>query len=416
MAGRVLLSPLPLIAVLLLHIGLARAATTNPGVESLTRITLPLTEIRTPPINYPRVYAVNVTLGTPGQPRTLVVDVNSQMTWTHSYKTPAFPAVKNKINPPFYTANSSSVKFTGCKTDECSAAHYISTSLAPEEFCLADDCGYNVTLQIDDNDVMQYTAGVLGSDVLGIGGNKMVSSGPLGFSFVTEGRFANLTTDGVLGLAMVNTSTLSSLVKLYNIPKTISICIDGAAGGVLSLGQLPVALEGETLKYMALVDTTDVLVGFDMYAVNVSGAAVTGFAKTKPLNYVGVLNTAVDMTFVPLEMYSGLLTLLKESASVPTFDVQVPGMNITCYNAPSCDVTYLPTATIDLANVTLTATPQDYTFSIPTENGQCVVCFNILPWGFDNAMMIGANFLKKTWMIIDAEKKRVAFTNSKPCK
>jgi len=206
---------------------------------------------------------ISITVGTPPQNVSMVIDTGSELSWLHCNNTNTSQVVPD----PFFNPNSSSTYSPiSCSSSTCTTR--------TRDFPIPASCDSNnlchATLSYAD---ASSSEGNLASDTLGFGSsfNPGVIFGCMNSSSTTNSESDSNTT-GLLGM---NLGSLS-LVSQLKIPK-FSYCISGSDfSGILLLGESNFSWGG-SLNYTSLVQISTPLPYFDRsaYTVRFKGIKVS---------------------------------------------------------------------------------------------------------------------------------------------
>ncbi|TKY66006.1 Aspartic proteinase PCS1 [Spatholobus suberectus] len=204
--------------------------------------------------------AVSITVGTPPQNVSMVIDTGSELSWLHCNTTRVTP-------DPFFNPNSSSsYKPISCSSPTCTTR--------TRDFPIPASCDSNnlchATLSYAD---ASSSEGNLASDTFGFGSsvNPGIVFGCMNSSYSADSDSDSNST----GLMGMNLGSLS-LVSQLKIPK-FSYCISGSDfSGILLLGQSNFSWGG-SLNYTPLVQISTPLPYFDRsaYTVRLEGIRVS---------------------------------------------------------------------------------------------------------------------------------------------
>ncbi|XAR66264.1 Nepenthesin [Bertholletia excelsa] len=352
---------------------------------------------------------VSLSVGTPPQPATMVLDTGSELTWLHC---------KKSMGPAFDSTRSSSYSPVPCSSPTCKTRtrdFSVPVSCDPKSLCHAV-LSYADGSSVEGNlaaDTFQFD----GSDVPG-----------LVFGCMDSGSSSNPGEDSkTTGLIGMNRGSLS-FVSQMGYPK-FSYCISGRdSSGVLLFGEASFPWLG-TLSYTPLVKISTPLPYFDRvaYTVQLEGIKVSG--KVLPLpksmfvpDHTGAGQTMVDsgtqFTFLLGPVYAalkdefikqtkGVLTVLDD----PNFVFQ--GAMDLCYLVGSTGQRPppLPSVTLMLQGAEMSVSGERLLYRVPgmARGSNSVYCFtfgNSDLLGIE-AFVIGHHHQQNVWMEFDLAKSRV---------
>ncbi|KAM5556458.1 aspartic proteinase PCS1 [Rosa sericea] len=354
---------------------------------------------------------ISLTVGSPPQNVTMVLDTGSELSWLHCKKTPTLTNVFNPLASKSYIPVSCSTPTCRTRTRDLS----IPVSCDPKKLCHA-------ILSYADASSLE---GNLASDTFQLG-----SSGQPGtvFGCMDSGFSSNSEEDAkTTGLMGMNRGSLSFVTQM-GFPR-FSYCISGRdSSGVLLFGDANFAWLGP-LNYTPLVQMSTPLPYFDRvaYTVQLDGIRVAG--KVLPLpksvfvpDHTGAGQTMVDsgtqFTFLLGPVYTALknefvlqtkpvLKLLDD----PNFVFQ--GAMDLCFlvpvNRPGLPV--LPAVTMMFKGAEMSVTGERLLYRVPgmVRGNNQVYCFT-----FGNsdllgveAFVIGHYHQQNVWMEFDLMKSRM---------
>ncbi|KAK7339672.1 hypothetical protein VNO77_20353 [Canavalia gladiata] len=367
---------------------------------------------------------VSITVGTPPQNVSMVIDTGSELSWLHCNTTTTNP-VNRLIPAPFFNPNhSSSYSPISCSSPTCMTR--------TRDFPIPASCDSNnlchATLSYADS---SSSEGNLASDTFGFGSsnNPGIVFGCMNSSYST-----NLDTDSnTTGLMGMNLGSLS-LVSQLKIPK-FSYCISGSDfSGILLLGESNLSWVG-SLNYTPLVRISTPLPYFDRaaYTVRLKGIKVSD----KLLNisgtafvpdHTGAGQTMFDLgtqfTFLLGPVYNVLrdeflsqtnntLRLLDD----PSFVFQI-AMDL-CYRIPTnqSKLPDLPSVSLVFEDAEMRVSGEQLLYRVPglVRGSDSVYCFT-----FGNsdllgveAFLIGHHQQQNMWMEFDLVEFRVGLGHAR---
>ncbi|KAE9615042.1 hypothetical protein Lal_00048382 [Lupinus albus] len=422
---------LPSLATTLLFIILLQITThqfhTNASSQAQAQalLILPL-KVQTPPTSRNLTFHHNVTLtisvtvGTPPQNVTMVLDTGSELSWLHCKKLSNFNSIFNPLLSSSYTP-------TPCTTSICKSRTQdfpIPVSCDPNKLCHAI-ISYADASSIEGN---------LASDTFFIGGTAQPGSI---FGCMDTGYSSNTDEDSkTTGLMGMNRGSLS-FVNQMGIPK-FSYCISsGDSSGVLLFGGATTTFPWlGPLHYTPLVKTTSSLPYFDRaaYTVQLEGIKVSEKLLQLPKSvfvpdHTGAGQTMVDsgtqFSFLLGSVYTalknefvaqtkGVLTLLDDANFV------FQGAMDLCYRVPTswASLPPLPAVTIVFAGAEMRVSKERLLYKVgdvAKGSNDSVYCFtfgNSDLLGIE-AYVIGHHHQQNLWMEFDLINSRVGFTDTR---
>ncbi|PON61002.1 Aspartic peptidase [Trema orientale] len=354
---------------------------------------------------------VSLTVGSPPQTVTMVLDTGSELSWLHCKKSP-------NLNSVFDPLASSSYSPVPCSSPICRTRTRdfpIPASCDPKKLCHA-------TLSYADASSIE---GNLASETFYIGSSPR--PGTI-FGCMDSGFSSNTEEDSkTTGLIGMNRGSLS-FVSQMGFPK-FSYCISGRdSSGFLLLGEASFAWLGP-LNYTPLVQITDPLPYFDRvaYTVQLEGIRVSNKALPLPKSafvpdHTGAGQTMVDsgtqFTFLLGPVYTalknefaqqtkGLATIIND----PNFVFQ--GAMDLCYQIPPTRRSFsdFPGVTLVFQGAEMSVSGDTLLYRVPgmRKGSDSVFCFT-----FGNsdllgveAFVIGHHHQQNVWMEFDLAKSRV---------
>ncbi|KAI4299553.1 hypothetical protein L6164_033000 [Bauhinia variegata] len=360
---------------------------------------------------------VSLTVGSPPQNVTMVLDTGSELSWLHCKK---FPSLNSVFNP----LASSSYSPIPCSSPVCRTRTRdlpIPVSCDPKKLCHAI-VSYADATSIEGN---------LATEKFIIGGSPQPGTT---FGCMDSGSSSNSDEDSrTTGLIGMNRGSLSFVTQL-ELPK-FSYCISGAdSSGVLLLGEAALPWLAP-LKYTPLVKISTPLPYFDRvaYTVQLEGIKVSQKLLQLPKSvfqpdHTGAGQTMVDsgtqFTFLLGPAYTalknefvaqtkGLLTVLDD----PNFVFQ--GAMDLCYRVPLNHPGLPPLPAVTLmfngAEMSLSGERLLYRVAGMVKGSDSVQCFtfgNSDLLGIE-AYVIGHHHQQNVWMEFDLVNSRVGFTDTK---
>lgn len=360
---------------------------------------------------------VSLTVGSPPQTVTMVLDTGSELSWLHCKKLPNLNSVFNPLLSKSYSP-------TPCTSPVCTTRtrdFSIPASCDPKKLCHA------VVSYADASSL----EGNLAAETFFVGG-----SGQPGIIFgcMDSGFSSNSDEDSkTTGLIGMNRGSLSFVTQM-GLPK-FSYCISGHdSSGVLLFGDAEFSWLGP-LKYTPLVKMSNPLPYFDRvaYTVQLEGIKVSQKVLQLPKSvfapdHTGAGQTMVDsgtqFTLLLGPVYTALknefilqtegkLTLLDD----PNFVFQ--GAMDLCFRVGSTTVVppSLPAVTLMFRGAEMTVSGERLLYRVPgmTKGKDSVYCFtfgNSELLGVE-AFLIGHHHQQNVWMEFDLVNSRVGFTDTR---
>ncbi|XP_007026972.2 PREDICTED: aspartic proteinase PCS1 [Theobroma cacao] len=359
---------------------------------------------------------VSLTVGTPPQNVSMVLDTGSELSWLHCNQT----TQNNQPDPTkFNPIQSSSYKPIPCSSPTCinqTQDFPIPASCDSDNLCHA-------TLSYAD---ASSSEGNLASDIFHLGSPDNISGLVFGCmdSIFSSNSAEDSKTTGLMGM---NRGSLS-LVSQMGFPK-FSYCISGSDfSGLLLLGDSNVTWL-MPLNYTPLIQISEPLPYFDRvaYTVQLEGIKVSG--KLLPIpksvlvpDHTGAGQTMVDsgtqFTFLLGPVYNVLRTeFLNQTGGVlrvledPNFVFQ--GAMDLCYRVPlgQNNLPNLPSVSLVFTGAEMVVSGDRVLYQVPGEvrANDSVWCFS-----FGNsdllgveAYVIGHHHQQNVWMEFDLEKSRI---------
>ncbi|KAJ7960138.1 Aspartic proteinase PCS1 [Quillaja saponaria] len=381
--------------------------------QTIPRGTLPSKPSNKLSFHHNVTLTVSLTVGSPPQTITMVLDTGSELSWLHCKK---FPGLKSVFNPLL----SSSYSPIPCSSPICRTRtrdFSIPVSCDPKKLC------HSIISYADASSI----EGNLASETFFLG--NFAQPGTI-FGCMDSGFSSNSEEDSkTTGLMGLNRGSLS-FVNQMGLPK-FSYCIsDHDSSGVLLFGEASFAWLG-SLSYTPLVQISTPLPYFDRvaYTVQLEGIRVSGKLLQLPKSiyvpdHTGAGQTTVDsgtqFTFLLGPVYTalknefivqtkGILTLLNE----PDFVYQ--GTMDLCYRVPlnGAGLTRLPSVTLMFHGAEMIISGERLLYRIPgmvrgTDSVHCFTFGNSDLLGIE-AYVIGHHHQQNVWMEFDLVKSRVGF-------
>ncbi|XP_059667845.1 aspartic proteinase PCS1 [Cornus florida] len=403
---------------LLLQTKLCFSSTTQMLVLPLKTQLIPSGPLSRPPNRLPFHHNVTLTVslsvGTPPQNVTMVLDTGSELSWLRCNSTRFY-------QPAFDPTKSSSYSPITCSSPTCTTR--------TQDFSIPASCDTNNLCHA----VLSYadassSEGNLASDLFSIGGGSEISTTV--FGCMDSGYSSNSDEDSkTTGLMGMNRGSLS-FVSQMGFPK-FSYCISGSDfSGLLLFGDANFTWVGP-LNYTPLIQISTPLPYFDRVAYTVQLERIKVSDKELPLpksifepDHTGAGQTMVDsgtqFTFLLGPVYSALKKeFLNQTSRIlrvleePNFVFQ--GAMDLCYRVPTSRPTLpqLPTVSLVFRGAEMMVSGKRLLYRVPGEirGSDSVYCFT-----FGNsdlmameAYVIGHHHQQNVWMEFDLEKSRIGF-------
>ncbi|GAB2299782.1 Glutathione gamma-glutamylcysteinyltransferase 1 [Dionaea muscipula] len=391
--------------------------------SSTNSVVLPLTTQRTQsgsiskpakalPFYHNVTLTVTLTVGTPPQPVTMVLDTGSELSWLHCRKT-------ENINRIFDPTRSTSYSPVPCSSTTCRTQTRdltIPASCDSKKLCHTA-VAYADASSIEGNLALE-TFHIGGSSIPGVGFGCMDS----GYSSTAE---EDAKTTGLLGL---NRGSLSFVTQM-GYPK-FSYCISGQDdSGVLLLGKVDTTSWLKPLQYTPLVRVSDPLPYFDRVAYSVHLQGLRVGTKVLPLqksilelDHTGAGQTMVDSGTQFSFLLGPVYTALREEFKAQTTGLLRPlndpnyvfqdTMDL-CFLVPLARRTLppLPTVTLMFLGADMTVSGERLLHQVPgaVRGSDAIHCFtfgNSDLLGIE-AYVIGHHHQQDTWMEFDLAQSRL---------
>ncbi|KAM7499289.1 hypothetical protein LguiA_023703 [Lonicera macranthoides] len=354
---------------------------------------------------------VSLTVGSPPQEVTMVLDTGSELSWLHCKKTPNTPSVFNPFKSTSYSPTLCSSPTCRTRTKDFT----LPVSCDPKKLCHA-------TISYADASSVE---GNLASDTFRFGNSDIPG---MVFGCMDSGYSSNQQEDSkTTGLIGMNRGSLS-FVSQMGFPR-FSYCISGRdSSGVLLFGDANFPWL-RPLNYTPLVQIPTRLPYFDRvaYSVQLEGIRVSGTVLPLPKSvfvpdHTGAGQTMVDsgtqFTFLLGPAYTALKNeFVKQTKGVlrvlddPNFVFQ--GVMDLCYRVGVNQrvLPELPAVTLMFRGAEMSVSGERLLYRVPSliRNGDEIYCFT-----FGNsdllgteAYVIGHHHQQNVWMEFDLEKSRV---------
>ncbi|KAK9061152.1 hypothetical protein SSX86_018337 [Deinandra increscens subsp. villosa] len=358
---------------------------------------------------------VTLTVGSPPQPVTMVLDTGSELSWLHCKKTPTTPLSYDPLR-------STSYKPVPCTSPICMSQtrdFVVPASCDPKKLCHAT-LSYADASSVDGNlasDIFRLTDSNLTGVIFGCMDSESSSN---------EGE--DKLTTGLIGM---NRGSLSFVTQM-GYPK-FSYCIAGQdSTGVLTFGEFDfTSTWHRPLTYTPMVKITTRLPYFDRvaYTVQLEGIKVAGTVLPLPKSiyepdHTGAGQTMIDsgtqFTFLLGSVYTALRNeFLKQTRGVlrvyedPNFVFQ--GVMDLCYRVERNRVglPVLPSVSMMFRGGEMVVSGQKLLFKVAglTKGSDDIYCFtfgNSDLLGIE-AYVIGHHHQQNMWMEFDLTNNRVGF-------
>ncbi|KAK7321524.1 hypothetical protein VNO77_32260 [Canavalia gladiata] len=353
---------------------------------------------------------VSITVGSPPQNVTMVLDTGSELSWLHCKKLPNLNSIFNPLLSSSYTP-------TPCTSPVCTTRTRdfpIPASCDPKKLCHVS-VSYADASSIEGN-LATETFFIADSAQPGTAFGCMDS----GYSSDTE---EDSRTTGLLGM---NRGSLSFVTQMRL--SKFSYCISSHdASGVLLLGGATVPWLGP-LQYTPLVKSTTSLPYFDRvaYTVQLEGIKVSEKLLQLPKSvfvpdHTGAGQTMVDsgtqFTFLLGSVYNALKTEFLEQTKGVLKQIEdrnfvFEGAMDLCFESPASGAA-VPAVTLVFEGAEMRVTEERLLYRVRKGN-DWVFCFtfgNSEMLGVE-AYVIGHHHQQNVWMEFDLEKSRVGFTHT----
>ncbi|KAA8539480.1 hypothetical protein F0562_026172 [Nyssa sinensis] len=354
---------------------------------------------------------VTLTVGTPPQPVTMVIDTGSELSWLYCKKTPNTPSIFDPLRSSSYSPIPCSSPTCRTRTRDFS----IPVSCDPKKLCHA-------TLSYADASSVE---GNLASDTFHLGNSGLPGTV---FGSMDSGSSSNPEEDSkTTGLIGMNRGSLSFVTQM-DFPK-FSYCISGRdSSGILLFGEASFPWL-QPLNYTPLVQISTPLPYFDRvaYTVQLEGIKVSGKVLAIPKSvlvpdHTGAGQTMVDsgtqFTFLLGPVYTTLRNeFMQQTKGVlrvlddPNFVFQ--GAMDLCYRVESTRTSLppLPTVSLMFRGAEMSVSGERLMYRVPGERrgSDSVYCFtfgNSDLLGIE-AYVIGHHHQQNMWMEFDLVKSRV---------
>ncbi|KAK6942982.1 Xylanase inhibitor, C-terminal [Dillenia turbinata] len=393
---------------------------TQPCSSQLQSLILPLKTQLIPSGSLPRSpnklqfhhnvsLTVSLTVGTPPQNVSMVIDTGSELSWLHCNKT-------RTTQPVFDPFQSSSYQPINCSSSTCTTQ--------TRDFPIPASCDSNnhchATLSYAD---FSSSEGNLASDTFYIGGSPVPGTvfGCMDSGFSTNCE-EDLKNTGLMGM---NRGSLS-FVSQMGFPK-FSYCIsESDVSGVLLLGNVNLSWLSP-LNYTPLIQISIPLPYFDRIAYTVQLEGIKVSDKLLPLpksvyepDHTGAGQTMVDsgtqFTFLLGPAYTALRNeFAKQTSGILTVypDFVFQGAMDLCFRVPITgpNLTVLPTVSLLFWGAEMRVSGNRLLYRVPGEiRGNdpvhCLTFGNSDLLGVE-AYVIGHHHQQNVWMEFDLEKSRI---------
>ncbi|KAJ1399311.1 Xylanase inhibitor, C-terminal [Sesbania bispinosa] len=360
---------------------------------------------------------VSLTIGSPPQNVTMVLDTGSELSWLHCKKLPNLNSIFNPLISSSYTPTPCTSPICTTQTRDFS----IPVSCDPKKLC-------HVIVSYADASSME---GNLATETFFIGGSAQPRTV---FGCMDSGYSSDSDEDSkTTGLMGMNRGSLSFVTQM-GLPK-FSYCISGHdASGVLLLGGATLPWLGP-LHYTPLVKATTSLPYFDRvaYTVQLEGIKVSEKLLQLPKSvfvpdHTGAGQTMVDSGTQFTFLLGSVYTALKNEFSLQTKGLLTPlddpnfvfqGAMDLCYKVPASGASSLPvlpavTLVFDGAEMKVSGERLLYEVRDVRKGNDSVFCFtfgNSDLLGIE-AYVIGHHHQQNVWMEFDLVNSRVGFTDT----
>ncbi|XP_047342235.1 aspartic proteinase PCS1-like [Impatiens glandulifera] len=397
------------------------SSSSSSSLTAHQMLVLPLKTQKIPSISLPSKLpfrrnislTVSLSVGTPPQNVTMVLDTGSELTYLHCNSTSSYPVFK--------PTNSSSFSSISCYSPICTTRtrdFSVHPSCDPNNLC-------HTILSYAD---MSSSEGNLATDIFRLGGSEL--PGTI-FGCMVSGYSSNPQEDSkTTGLMGMNRGSLS-FVSQMGFPK-FSYCISGYdVAGVLLLGDTNFTWLAP-LNYTPLVQISLPLPYFDRvaYTVQLEGIRVSDKLLALPKevfepDHTGAGQTMVDsgtqFTYILGPAYAALRTefLNQTNGILRVFEDSnfvFEGSMDLCYRLPNLPLIEtvlprLPSVTLVFRGAEMSVSGEQLLYRVPgmTIGNDSIHCFT-----FGNsdllsveAYIIGNHHQQNVWMEFDLEKSRI---------
>lgn len=353
---------------------------------------------------------VSLTVGSPPQAVTMVLDTGSELSWFHCKKSPNLTSVFNPLSSSSYSPIPCSSPI--CRTRTRDLPNPVTCD--PKNLCHAF-VSYADASSLEGN---------LASDTFRIGSANL--PGTI-FGCMDSGFSSNSEEDAkTTGLMGMNRGSLSFVTQL-GLPK-FSYCISGSdSSGVLLFGDASLSWLGN-LTYTPLVQMSTPLPYYDRVAYTVQLDGIRVGNKILPLpksifapDHTGAGQTMVDsgtqFTFLLGPVYAALKNeFLSQTKAVlaplndPNFVFQ--GAMDLCFRVPG-NLPPLPAVSLMFRGAEMAVTGERLMYRVPgNDRVYCLTFGNSDLLGIE-AFVIGHHHQQNVWMEFDLVKSRVGFVETR---
>ncbi|XP_023549570.1 aspartic proteinase PCS1-like [Cucurbita pepo subsp. pepo] len=360
---------------------------------------------------------VSLTLGSPPQPVTMVLDTGSELSWLHCKKTPNLNSVFNPLSSSSYSPVPCASPV--CRTRTRDLPNPVTCD--PKKLC-------HVFVSYADASSLE---GNLASDTFRVGSSAQPGTF---FGCMDSGFSSNSEEDAkTTGLMGMNRGSLSFVTQL-GLPK-FSYCISGRdSSGVLLFGDVSLSWLGN-LTYTPLVQMSTPLPYYDRvaYTVQLDGIRVGNKILALPKSifapdHTGAGQTMVDSGTQFTFLLGPVYTALKNEFLVQTKGILVPlgdpnfvfqGAMDLCYSVPEKQgkLPPLPVVSLMFRGAEMVVGGEVLMYKVPgmVRGGDQVHC---LTFGNSDllgieAFVIGHHHQQNVWMEFDLAKSRVGFVETR---
>ncbi|GAB2288671.1 Glutathione gamma-glutamylcysteinyltransferase 1 [Dionaea muscipula] len=355
---------------------------------------------------------VTLTVGTPPQPVSMVLDTGSELSWLHCKRTP-------NINQIFDPARSTSYAPVPCSSSMCTIR---TRDFSVPASCDAEKLCHTMIAYADASSI----EGNLALETFHISGSAIPG---MGFGCMSTGSSGTAEEDAkTTGLLGMNRGSLSFVTQM-GYPK-FSYCISGQdSSGVLLLGEVDTTSWLKPLRYTPLVQVSDPLPYFDRVAYSVHLVGIKVGTKVLPLqksvlelDHTGAGQTMVDSGTQFSFLLGPVYTVLRNEFKAQTTGFLRPlndpnymfqdTMDL-CFLVPLAQMALppLPTVTLMFQGAEMTVSGERLLYRVPggVKGSDAIHCFtfgNSDLLGIE-AYVIGHHHQQDMWMEFDLAQSRV---------
>jgi hypothetical protein len=338
-------------------------------------------------------YLMPISLGTPAQKSTVIVDTGSDLMWTQCLPCDScYP----QNDPLFNPAASSTYKLATCASALCQAL--------PSTACTnAGDCEYGYGY--GDGSV---TEGLFASDTLSFAGSAgNVPNFAFGCGLANEGNFG--AADGIVGLGQGPVSLVSQM-RNSNLDAIFSYCLVG----IDSTRTSPLLLGNANAAGVAYTPIVSNPVNPTFYYAGVTGVSVNGVPVNYPANSFNILangnggliiDSGTTITYLVQAAYTPILQAIQNTVNYPKVDGSAIGLDM-CFSTKGVANPVYPTVTFHFAGGAnfILAPENNFLLLDPTADTTCLAMA-----GIDGFSILGNVQQQDHMMVFDVAAKRIGF-------